>query len=256
MRIAICEDNIQEAASLRRLMDEYTANRPGSHTLEAYGCAEDLLAVLNNDAEFDIYLLDILMPGMDGIELSRKLRGAGRRGIIIFLTTTREYAYEAFGVRAMDYLLKPVEKNGLFAALDNAVSLLGGAKKSYALIQMADADRMVDMADIIAVEVQGHTLCYYLAGGEELKSKVLRVPFGAVTEDLSADGRFIRPHRSFLINASHVTSITKKTFVMSNGMEIPISRLRFSEVKEEYMDYLTHKGDAVWSMSNGYNKPV
>lgn len=241
VRVAICEDSHNEVAYIKEYLKLYSDSHPQIQVqVDSFGNAEALLATIEHGADFNLYLFDILMPGMDGISLSRVLREDGRKGAIIFLTASRDFALEAYGVKAIDYLVKPVSAEALYTALDNAFALLDSRSDvHYTMVRMADADRMVRLDHIVAVEVQGHTLCYFLTNGEQLKSKVLRVSFRNATTDLTEKGRFIQPHQSFLINTEHVVSISKRKFTMDNGMEIPISRLRFAEVKAEYMHYLS-----------------
>ena len=67
---------------------------------------------------FSLYLLDILMPGVDGLAAAREIRTFDEAAQIVFLTTSPGFAYESYGVRALDYLLKPVDEELLFALLD------------------------------------------------------------------------------------------------------------------------------------------
>lgn len=248
--IAVCEDSLSEIAQIETLLNAYQAAHPELRLqTEMFKTAEQLLQALKAGKGYDVFLLDILLPGMDGIALSRELRAKGSIGVIIFLTATRDYAFEAFGVRAADYLLKPLVEKEMFLAMDRAVEELSSREEaSYTLVKTTESDRIINLADIVAVEVQGHTLCYYLASGEVLKSKVLRVSFSSATASLMADARFIKPHQSFLINAGHVSSVSQKKFIMDNGMDIPVSRLRYTEVKNQYMDYLSRRGDIVRSL--------
>ena len=245
--VAVCEDSLSQMAQINEYLKSYQAAQPERQLrIELFKSAEELLLYLQDGRGFDVYLLDILLPGMDGIVLSRELRSKGHEGVIIFLTSTREYAFEAFGVRAVDYLLKPVDATSLFSALDHAIALLNNREQAaYVLVKSPQGDRIVNLNDIVSVEVQGHTLCYTLVDGELLKSKVLRVSFTAATQQLMDDGRFMKPHQSFLINADHVVGVSPQKFCMVNHVDVPISRLRYTEVKNQYMAYMAQRREKI-----------
>lgn len=239
MRIAVCEDTAMEAEFLLEMLERYKATqRHLDIETRLFGSAEDLAAVLEQDQRFDLYLLDIIMPGMDGLSLAQALRRQKDKCAIIFLTSSPQFAVEAFAVRAMDYLVKPVQKGRLFAALDDAIALLGRQVEPLTTIQSPEYQLTVKRGDIAVVEVTGHTLCYRLVNGKTVDSKVLRIPFEQATGDLQADPRFISPHRSYLINMDHVRQFTKEGVQMEGGALVPVSRLRYTEIKRLYAEYL------------------
>lgn len=240
LRVCLCEDDRAELALAAKLIRRYAQEHAGLRMeLTVFEAPHALLEAMDRGAAFDIFLLDILMPGMDGIALAKKLRGGEKGCAIIFLTNSRDYALDAFSVRAVDYLLKPLDEARLFSALDAAVAALGSRVETHFLIPASKCERLVRVRDIVCVEVMGHSLCFYMADGERHISKVLRISFEKAAAELISDGRFLRPHRSFLINATHVEQFSKNGFGMDNGMNIPISRLRYGEIKDEYMTFLS-----------------
>jgi DNA-binding LytR/AlgR family response regulator len=96
MNILICDDKEEEARKLEEAikMSGFEGN------LVCFNKGADALACILSDAKIDICFLDVLMPQMDGITLARKLRKAHYTGVIIFLTTTKEYAVDSYGVKA------------------------------------------------------------------------------------------------------------------------------------------------------------
>lgn len=245
--IAVCEDNQTEASLICNLLQEYQAARPHVQMqVQHFASAEALLAESNR--VFDIYLLDIIMPGRNGIETAKELRTRNNSATIVFITSSGEYALQAFAVRASNYLLKPVSRRDLFATLDEA---LIGRVVAYTVVPMASADRAVRLTDIVYVEVTGHVLHYHMKNGERLSSKVLRISFEMAAADLIRDERFIRPHRSFLVNADYVTELTANGIIMDNGANIPVSRLRYPNVRAEYMRYLLKEDAPAKGESDG-----
>ncbi|MDL2293132.1 LytTR family DNA-binding domain-containing protein [Ruminococcaceae bacterium OttesenSCG-928-D13] len=243
MRVAICEDTPMEADFLLEMLDMYQATVPHIRIeVEHFESAEALVEALSIGRDYQLFLLDIIMPGMDGMSLAHALRERAGRCAIIFLTSSPEFAVEAFAVKAADYLVKPVQKARLFEAMDSAIAALGDAVEATTVIPAQEYDLTVRLGDIITVEVTGHTLTYRLAGGKTVVSKVLRISFEQATAALAADPRFLCPHRSYLLNMAHVERLTKDAFLMRGGAEVPLSRLRQAESRQKYADFLARSG--------------
>ena len=141
IRLAVCDDDpifLSQAGELARCFLD-TQKIPAS-----VSCYPDAESLLEARAHCDIYLLDILMPGLDGIALAKELERRDQDFCVIYLTTSEEYALEAFSVDALQYLVKPVTENGsaassrLHAGWGNGdcsvVSLLRGASGQSALL--------------------------------------------------------------------------------------------------------------------------
>lgn len=239
LHIAICEDTLADADRTRGMLTRYGQAHPHMQMeFQHFGTGGALLGALRSGAHFDLYLLDMLLPDTDGIDLARALARAGKRHTIIYLTVSREYAVEAFSVRAANYLIKPIDQTTLFAALDEAVASLGAQIDTCATVRALMGDMRVALNDIVYVEVTGHVFHYHMQSGETIQSKVLRSPFGEVLAELIEDPRFLRPHQSYLVNASHIQSFSPHELTLDDGSQIPISRLRMNEVRRAYMDFL------------------
>lgn len=237
MRIAICDDSIADAQAISALLTEYSQSR-SDHTLEfeVFLKPEALLQA----PLFDLYLLDILMGHTSGIDLAATLRSQGCDSSIVFLTSSPDYALRAFGVQASGYLLKPAKKEELFAALDKAIRELAFKKHSTRkpfTFRIPGGYYNTNAGDILCVEVMGHTPIYHLTTGD-IRGSDLRIPFSESTTDLEKLGCFLKPHRSFLVNAAHITAITNQQLELDNGEVVPIARMRLAETKARYFDYL------------------
>ncbi len=137
MRIAICDDNKQELLQINQLMDEYAGNGSSENKLEvqSFGCSLDLVAQLEKCKPFDIFLLDVVMPGMNGIELAAEIRSKDQVAKIIFLTSSAEFAVESYSVGAFNYLLKPIQKDKLFSALEKIENKICSSLKQYIVVK-------------------------------------------------------------------------------------------------------------------------
>ena len=111
MHLALCDDDITELSRLISLLEDYGAQREISVTYEAFHNATELIEALGK-RRFDLLLLDILMPGLTGIEAAKEIRQTGSQLPIIFLTSSREFAVESYRVSAEDYIMKPARGGG------------------------------------------------------------------------------------------------------------------------------------------------
>ncbi|MCR5154341.1 MAG: response regulator, partial [Lachnospiraceae bacterium] len=116
MRIATCDDNAVETALLGKLLDKYATTKDNIE-YDLFTNVDKLLTAVSSKA-YDVILLDVIMPGINGIEAAREIRSYNNAVEIVFLTSSPEYALESYSVRADDYLIKPVKKEMLFPVLD------------------------------------------------------------------------------------------------------------------------------------------
>ena len=117
--IAICEDDSFTLEKLEEMARCYIRSKGLHAAIRTFASGEELMQA---PGEYDVVLLDLKLPGIDGVELAKKLGGRSR---IIFVTAYKEYALDAFDVGAVHYLVKPVAKEQLFLALDRARERLG-----------------------------------------------------------------------------------------------------------------------------------
>lgn len=127
IRIAVCDDNELQHEIMSDLLQEYTLTPVGSLSeidIRFFSGGRDLILDVRDKGGYDIYILDMIMPDINGIELATTLRLIGDSGKIIFLTSSLEYAVASYDVEAFYYMLKPVDRQKLFRILDRAVGLI------------------------------------------------------------------------------------------------------------------------------------
>lgn len=234
MRVAICEDDQNYGAHVRRLVEEYGRARP-ELDLEAvsFHSGKALLQAVEGGLTCALFLLDILMPELSGIQLAQRLGELRVCAPVVFLTSSPEYALDAFRVRAHNYLMKPVERQDLFDTLDDA--LAGRVRPRPVIIGAEEGDTAVALERILYAECNVHRVRYHLTNGQSLLSRTLRVPFPQAVRPLLESSRFLHPHRSYVVNVDHVLQLTGGSFVMAGGAIVPISQLRLPEMKKRYM---------------------
>lgn len=238
MHIAVCDDNIDELSRISTLLEDYRRERDSSITYEAFHSATELLEIMRTK-QFDLLLLDILMPGVTGMDAAIELRRSDCGIPIIFLTSSREFAVESYRVSAEDYIMKPARKDEIFPVLDKQLTKYE-QEESYLALKTGSGFVKLPFSQIVYVEVINRTLQFVLVSGE------VREAYGYLTDyegALLSDPNFYKPHRSYVLNLRQVASLDKKGFVTIVGKTVPIARDAFTKAKAVYMKYLLSPGE-------------
>lgn len=237
LRIAICDDLPDQLVLLQALVQEYIESESLSAEIRTFTQPDALLKTCEREA-FQIYLLDIVMPMMDGLELGADLRRLDRLAQIVFITEDPQFALQSFSVNPLDYLAKPVEKQKLFAALTLALSRLPANQDQITAIRTKGGLHVVQNADIQLCELKDNCLHYTLRSGDQVHSVTIRTSFAEQIKPLLADERFLQPHSSYLINMLFVERVDAGGFAMRCGTVVPIGRKNFGDVRKTYFKYI------------------
>ncbi len=243
MQIALCDDNSQDLEQIGRLVSEYLAGRPKlDGSLRQFQSAYDLMDCISGRGGFDAYLLDVMMPHMDGIELGQAIRETGSKTPIIYLTSSPDYALASYRVRAYDYLLKPVKENALAELFDRLAAELLERRETPLMVRTRNQITPVHPSELAYVRVRNHVLEYHMANGEVVESSTLRESFDQAAAPLLRDGRFVKISVSYIVNMSFVRKLAGRSFFMLDGTELNISRALTAPVRETYVKYILALG--------------
>jgi DNA-binding LytR/AlgR family response regulator len=242
LNVMICDDDQNASKQLYDLLEHYIAEHDVVEMkLHTCSSGNELLRQIEEGQSYDIYFLAIMMGDMDGIELGRKVRESGDIPEIVYVTSAAEYALDAFEVYAGGYLLKPVTQERLIKCMDHLVRRLSPLPKRTFGIKSRDSITHVDPAEIIWVENAARVMHFHMSDGREYSSVYIRQPFEVQLEELLHDGRFIQPHKSFIINMDHIEKVMPHDFILADGTMIPISRNN-TAVKKKYLEFLSRTG--------------
>lgn len=246
MRIALCDDKTNDLSQTISLVHNYMEAHPEACLfLECYKSAVALLDSLTKGKCYEIYLLDIIMPELNGINLGKAIRKFDEEAAIIYLTTSSDYAVESYCVNAFYYLLKPVEQETLFQVLDRAVLKRRGNWETSLLVKTSEGLIRLPLASLMFVEYNNHRLIYHMGDGSVIHGPYRSMAFDSAASDILADRRFLKVSSSFLVNLSYVQILTRKSFLLKGQekLEIPISRAFYKEVKNLYLHYFMERRD-------------
>jgi len=236
---AICDDYPAQLKILTTLLEKYLKERPGIEMqYDCFSSGVELLKSLAAGNVYNLLLLDIIMPELNGIELAGRIREYNEDAALIFLTVSKDHALEAYGVSALQYILKPIKMQTLFPVLDNVLPTLTQEKERYFLLSTPESDIKIPFSSIICVELNHRRLKIYLDSGKTVFSKYIRTTFPDTVAPLLQDNRFIRPHKSFFINVDKAEELTKSEFVMKNDIIVPVSRLNYADMRNAYLSHI------------------
>lgn len=236
MKIVICDDNIEDLIKIEKLINQYIKLYPNLEILtEKYSDPRKLYNRICEKDLADIYLLDMIMSEKTGIDLGRQLLKSSSDSIIIYITSSTDFALDAYSLHAERYLLKPLRETDLFEALDYALSSREIKKGPVFLIKTREGLVSAPHSKIEYVENVSRTLEIHLTDKEIIKSIFIRKSFDEEIEELLWDKNFLQVHKSFVINLKYVKKLLPNSVVMESGITIPVSKKRTAEVKKEYL---------------------
>lgn len=240
IRIAICDDSpvfLQQA----QFMIEHWDNRPQGITTKLFEDGDSLIAA-HSKKPFDIILLDIVMPLLNGIDTARELREKDKSVKIVFLTSSPEFAVESYTVKANNYLLKPISPQKLFSCLSELAGELETDTKSITVKGIHSSHRFF-LSDIEYVESQGKHIVLSMVGNRTVQSLD---PLYFYEDVLRIDDGFIKCHRSYIVNIHHIESYSHTEIITRSGKRIPISRSCQKEFETAYFRVVFGKaGDGI-----------
>lgn len=238
IQIGLCDDDLEILSQLQVLLDRYQVERNAEITSAAFQSPLELLAEIEKGMRFDILLLDVLMPGENGIDAAREIRRYDNNVKIIFLTSSSEFAVESYTVGAYFYQLKPIWEESFFRLMDSVIAECEKSSGMSLILRCKSGITRVELDKLEYCEVLGHSLWLHLVGGTVLES-VGRMDH--LCEQLADHPNFLRVHRSFLINMDHVKAIVPKAITMASLAELPVPRGKYAELKDRYLEYAFHR---------------
>lgn len=233
MKIAICDDSKKDRENLFMKLHECFSLRQIKMQIDIYENAEQLIK--NKDKLYDIYFLDIYMGEIDGIQLAKQINRLHKRALIILTTTSRQHYAEGFEVGAVHYLVKPYTNEDLEIAITRCLKIIK-IEEPYIEIMVERENKKVLYAWITYIESQNR---YCII--QTMKQQFKTYQQLSELEGLLDDARFLRCHRSYIVNLDYVADYQNGVFLMKNGIEIPIKRGDRKNMKQQYEDYFFEK---------------
>lgn len=233
MYLAVCDDKREDLNAVLSLLDAWQAERGIILHRKTFQSAVELLEFARQE-QFTVYLLDVMMPGMTGLDAAREIRRFDDAAEIVFLSASPGFAYESYGVRALNYLLKPVARKELFTLLDQLAVQEQNELDALTLKTSTTIIR-VPYSHISYVEVIGKRLYFHLIDGTTREVAGSLKNYETV---LLPRPEFMRVHRSYLVNMFQVEELSSSGLRTFQGDSLPVSRLFYPQIQKDYMALL------------------
>ena len=240
IRIAICDDNSLQREMLRDTLKDYSSRTGLPVKVGEFSDGSGLLDHIREHGGFDIYILDLIMPGVNGMEVATTLRMLHDEGIIIFLTATVEYALASYDVNAFYYLMKPLDRNKLFSVLDRATATLKTGEEQFVVVRTKEGEVRVPLNDLQFISLKNRALHYHMVRGGDVDGLVIRVPFREAVAPVLQDGRFVLCGISMVVNLTCIDQMDCESVLLNDGTVLYPSKTACSALKKEWVAY--HKG--------------
>ena len=219
IHIAICDDSKQERQILAALFKRYQELHATPLQIHIFQNGFSLLDAIDQGKRFDITILDILMPGENGIEIARNIRASGTDTEIIFL----------------NYLLKPVTEEKFFASIDSILAELDEKDTASFIIYTTEKQySRIRVSSLVYGEVTHRTITLHLADQTMISAVMTFTEFQDI---LKAYPDFIYPHRSYAVNMNYIQYVTKSDIILTGGQKIPLSRNNYTKISEQFLNF-------------------
>ena len=230
IRIAILEDEAPVREDLAGYLRRYTRQYGTKFEVSLFADGDEILE--DYRPNWDIILLDVEMPRLDGMTTAERIRKLDSEVILIFITNMAQYAIRGYAVDAMDYILKPVPYFAFSQQLQKAIRRLEKRAKAYLMVPVEGGFRRVDLSGVYYLESVGHKVRLYTEDGEWTAPGSLRQ-----YEETLADKQFARCNSGYLVNLAQVRGM-QDGMVLVGPHSLQISRPRRKAFVEALTDYV------------------
>lgn len=235
LHIAVCDDNIDELSNMVQLIDLYRISKHLNCEHTVFSNGFDLVSALEKGKRFNLYCLDIMMPGFMGIDVAKEIRTFDKAALILFFTSSPEFALESYSVKAINYILKPVSKEKLFFTFDELLEQIKLEEYEDAVIVKSNEGiQKILISNLVFAEVIGRNVLYHLSSGKVIECTEA---FSSVCDNLMKYECFIKPHRSYLVNMQYVDTIENHQITLQTLSSVPVAQGKAKDIKQQYLIY-------------------
>lgn len=235
MRIAVLEDERDSADNIRLALSRWGKEEKEEIEVSFFERGEDFLQTYQ--FQYDVVFLDILLPGMTGLETAEKLREMDPAVILLFLTNMAQYAIDGYKYSASDYFVKPFSYYALKMRMDRIRQFLAGKKQKEWILRLPNGMLRIPVDKIYYIESEGHDTTFHTAEGVyTVRDKSMKQLEKELYPYL-----FRRCNVSYLVNLKHCKSVVDNDLYVA-GDKIMISRAKRKEFMREMSDYLSGGG--------------
>lgn len=234
LQVAVCDDEVLECCNMARKIKNILEEMKVPCIIRQFQNGRELLRAVES---FDIIFLDIMMRDLDGLKTAQIFRRKAFDKILIFVSSSREYVFEAYDVEAFQYLLKPVDDRKLRRVLQKAVRKTERHSQEFIIVSRERQKRKLFLDDIYYFEIRGRTVDVH--GAEGVFTYYEQI---GELENKLRDKGFFRCHKSYLINLKHVDLYNRQEAILENGESVVIAKRRYDEFAQAVLKVMRENG--------------
>ncbi len=232
MRIAIVDDDGEFRETTEEIVRKFCRAAGEEADILCVAEGNTLLETAESKRSCDIYILDVELPGLDGLELAGRLRERDGDAGIVILSNYEKYALPAYKVRPYDYIMKTRCEAELPGALEGIWrERQRKARENIYLLKNNEMMKAIRLDRILYLEKEKKKkyTVIHCSGGEDYNEKL---PLEKAYEKLPKDS-FLYINRGHIINMEHITCLEKEEITLADSVRLPVSRYRMTAVKDE-----------------------
>ena len=228
MRVAICDDNSRDLKAMREVFRHVAPN----HAVDAYSDGKRLLEAISEGADYDLLFLDIIMPEITGMDLAREVGRIAPDAPVVFLTDSDAYAVEAFSVKALHYILKPMTESALKECLQRLKERQSLRRRVH-IISSSGIRQILFADEIEYAQSDAHYCNLHLSDGTVIKARMTQ----SEIRDTLGDS-FLAVSRGLIVNVEFIRHLGSRSCTLKDGQEILLSRNNSKEIHSAYAAYV------------------
>ena len=230
LRIAVVEDDAPTREKLCTLIRDHAVSKGKNLAVTPLEDGSSLLGGALSG--YDIIFLDIMLPGLTGMEVAERIRAGDPDVVLVFITNAAQYAIKGYAVGALDFVLKPVNPYEFLVKLERALERAAQRRQRPITLQTADGVQVLSSRDILYVETRDRKLFYHTTRGcFAVRSSMQSA------ETLLGSLRFVRCNQCYLVNLRHVQSV-QGDFVTVGRDRLEVSRRQRTAFLEAMLQYV------------------
>lgn len=235
MRVAICDDEKAMHITIEKLLCEYKNIRNIDIFIDKFENGYDLL---KSERDYEIIFMDYQMDGLDGIETARKLRDRNNECCVIFISAFVHASVPSHEVDAFRFLLKPINKEKLFDAIDAYLKTID--YDNLLILKTHEATWKIKMSDIIYAEAkEKHTIIRTKDKTYEICIHLRKI------EDKLPTEKFYRCQRRYIAGFAHIERHTNTEITFDNGERAQIGKTYSAKFKKAFQEYVMRYNERV-----------
>lgn len=241
LKIGICDDDMFALDLIQDAVSMVLRNKKIQGQIRVFQRVKDLEKKMEQ-TQFDLLLLDIDLPGMDGITFGKKLRGEKSRIDIIFVSNREDKVFDSLKVNPVGFIRKKHFLEDVPGVMENYLERRAEAFSKKLVIQGKEKTEIFEIEDILYIEGQRKIQQIYLV--DQVIPTEVKKSLHELETELENQG-FLRVHKGYLVNYRHIRIFQGNDILLDSGDCVPVSRRKLQEVKEVYMELMQEEGSCL-----------